>query len=354
MTLKIITSSGDAYTLGRTIGEAMAEAVQRVTVNNEELAAAESRWTGSGYIVQLMDAARQAYPGYVRELEGMADGMGVTYERAFIWNCRGDLKWPDDVSPTEIASLGEGCTTLIIPPAGDQPGVIAHNEDGSGDFHDSCLWVSAKPDAGPGFDSFLYPGMLAGHTMAANGAGIVQTINDIRVHDLKPGIPRHFICRAVLDCTTMDAALDVLGRTDRAGGFHHNLGSVSEGRLVSVEAPASGCMARDVTDAASAHANHLVMPEMKDKAQDISQSTSVRQSRADELLAQGALDEGGPTRILFEALPGHEILRNPGDDSDDYNKTLATGIFELSKDGVRLALHNGPEEQNIHSVHLPV
>ncbi|MBC8267771.1 MAG: peptidase C45 [Rhodospirillaceae bacterium] len=354
MTIRKITASGDAYGVGRTIGEAIAETVQNVTVHVEELVALEQRWKGSDYVGQMLAATRQSYPAYIHELQGMADGMGVTFERAFLWSCRGDLRWPDNSSPEIAAGLGESCTTLIIPATPDQPATIAHNEDGYEKFADYCFWISVKPDGCPGFDSFIYPGMIPGHTMAVNHAGIVQTINDITVHDLKPGIPRHFICRAVLDCTSVDAAIDVLKRTDRAGGFHHNLGSTTEGRLVSVEAPASGYAIKEVTDTPSAHANHLVSPELKNKEQTISQSTSARQSRADELLAQGALAEGGPTRILFESNPAQEILRTPDDASDDTNVTLATGIFQLSKDGVSYAIHDGPDKQNAIQADLPL
>ncbi|MBT6825473.1 MAG: peptidase C45, partial [Rhodospirillales bacterium] len=205
------------------------------------------------------------------------------------------------------------------------------------------------PDNGPGFESFLYPGMMAGHAMAANDAGIVQTINNIRVHDLKPGIPRHLICRAILDCTTMDEALTWLQREDRAGGFHHNLGSAKEGRLVSVEAPASGFSAKEISSRPSAHANHLIFDELKDIPQEISKSSSVRQPRADELLKQGALDDGGATRILFEALPEHEILREPDDSGDDYGKTLGTGIFEMNEDSLTISIHDGPKNRDVYT-----
>jgi len=352
MALTVISASGDAYSVGRMIGEEIAETVQRVTVHNEELVAAEQRWSASHYLDQLIAAARRTFPQYVRELEGMADGMGITFARAFLWNCRGDLHWPDDISPAVAAGLGEGCTSLIIPANDEQPAVIAHNEDGSADYHEHCYWVSVKPDKGPTFESFLYPGMIPGHTMATNGAGIVQTINNIRVHDLGPGLPRHFVCRAVLDCTTMDEALELLKRTDRAAGFHHNLGSAREGRLVSVEAPASGYTARKVTAKPVAHANHLIAPELREIPQHLTRSSDVRQSRADELLDRNALAEGGPTRILFDAQPGHEILRTPGDGNDDYGKTLATGVFELRADKVSVTVHDGPEHRNIHSVHI--
>lgn len=355
MTFKTISASGAPYDLGRMIGKATREAVHRVSIHNPEQMATEQRWSGSDYVDQLIAATRHAFPQYIAEMQGMADGMDIPFKRVFMWNCRGDLLWPRDISPAVAAGLSDGCTTLIIPPRDNhgtsQPAMIAHNEDGSSDYYDQCFWVSAKPDNAPGFESFLYPGMIAGHTMGASHGGIVQTINNMRVHDLKVGVPRHFISRAILDCTTMDQALALLSRKDRAGGFHHNLGSVLEKRLVSVEAPASGCMIREIscdpTSPAVAHTNHLLSEELKNTPQEISHSSHVRQIRADELLKQGMLDHGGPTGILFDSLKDHEIHRQPGDDGDDYGQTLGTGIFELHSNTLSITLHDGPDNRNI-------
>jgi len=354
MTLTMIKASGNAYDMGREIGQAMAKTVHAVAVHNEELVAIEQNWSGSHYLDQLIAAARQVFPHYVRELEGMADGMDITFARAFLWNCRGDLPWPKDISPAIAAGLSEGCTTLMIPPEGDKPAMIAHNEDGSEDYHGHCFWVSARPDVGPEFESFLYPGMIPGHTLAANAAGVVQTINNIRVDDLQPGLPRHFICRAVLACQTPNDALELLKRTDRASGFHHNLGFAGDGRMVSVEAPASGCISQDISKMPYAHANHLISPTLKNKAQTITRSSAVRQDRADALLATDVLTESGPTGILFEAKRGHEILRSPVDGGDDYGKTLATGLFEMTTHSVNITIHDGPDNLNIHSTVLEI
>jgi hypothetical protein len=83
--------------------------------------------------------------------------------------------------------------------------------------------------------------MLPGHTFSVNSDGLVQTINNIRVDDLQPGIPRHFICRVILDFNTFEEALVHIQRRDRASGFHHSLGDNSGNNLLSVEAPSSAC-----------------------------------------------------------------------------------------------------------------
>ena len=116
--------------------------------------------------------------------------------------------------------------------------------------------------------------------------------------------------------------------------------------------PASGCTIKEIIDAPLVHTNHLITPEQQDNPPTVTQSSSARQRRADQLLAQGALSDGGPVRILFDTEPGHEILRSPVDGGDDYGKTLATGVFELSKDCVSVAIHEGSDNRNIHSTHL--
>jgi Acyl-coenzyme A:6-aminopenicillanic acid acyl-transferase len=352
--MKRIYASGDPYSIGQEIGREIADTVHRVTLDNEEFSDAENRWLGSDYIKQMKEEAQQFAPQYMLELEGMADGMQIDLERAFIWNCRGDLRWPDDISPALAFSLSEGCTSVILPEDDQKPAIIGHNEDGGAEFANNCFWVSVKPDNAPGYESFLYPGMLAGHSMGANYAGIVQTINNIRVHDLKPGIPRHFIARAILDCTSMEQVQSLLKRDDRASGFHHNIGSAKEGLLASIEAPASGCAVRHIADAPKSHANHLIYPELSELQQSITKSSKVRQTRSEKLLGQGALDNHDPSKVLFDKQKGSEILRRPTDGGDDYGQTLATGIFELTPETVKISVHDGPENRDMLIVDMPL
>ena len=348
VTLRQIKASGSPYDFGREIGVAVREAVMTVSVRNPEFQALEERWAGSAYVSDLKLATQAAYPAYMREIEGMADGISLPFEQIFIWNCRGDLRLPDDVSKSVKNGAADGCTTLMIPGdlAAGYVHTIAHNEDGSDDLHGHCFWLSANPDSGQAFESYLYPGMIAGHTLAVNAAGLVQTINNIRVHDLKPGVPRHICSRAVLDCSSLDDAVKVLSRTDRASGFHHNLGMAGDDRLISVEAPASGCEVREINKPA-AHANHLIYEPFASTDQTVTASSEARQSRATQMLEEELHVDGGPEAILFDrSEAGKAIHRIPGDGSDDYGRTLATGIFTINSTGVNWRLHDGPEHKN--------
>ena len=128
--------------------------------------------------------------------------------------------------------------------------------------------------------------MLPGHSVAVNGAGLVQTINNIRAGDLKPGIPRHFVCRAILDEDSIPGVIGHLARRDRASGFHHALGMIGEESPLSVEAPASTTIIRTVA-APMAHANHLLDDTFEDADQAITASSKYRQDTVDTYLAEG-------------------------------------------------------------------
>lgn len=336
-----VHAKGDAFAIGLALGEASAEALVTNVFATEEYQALDAHWRGSEYLGLLEAAARANYPGYLREIEGIAAGADQDFETIFLWNCRGDLRLPVDVSPTVAEAAASGCTTIQIPAQDGAPAIIAHNEDGPSELLGACMWIEAEPDGEAPWQSFMYPGMLPGHTLGLNASGVVQTINNIRAHDLKPGIPRQIICRAILGSSTMDAAIEILHRTDRASGFHHNLGEAGSRRIASVEAPASGCHVR-MTNAPLAHANHLLEHAFEQLDQAITDSSRKRQAAADRMIADGVLSRGTAEDILFDE---HTPIHCDKDARDDYAQTLATGVFRLHSDRVDWTLHAGPDDR---------
>ncbi|RWG38475.1 MAG: peptidase C45, partial [Mesorhizobium sp.] len=213
--IRRLRAKGDAFSVGFVIGQATAssfrERVFRENVFVSELnQILNTRWRGSDYLKSLESASRAAYPRYVREIEGIAAGAGQDFETVFLLHCMAELMLPEGVSQAVENSAAAGCTSLLIPAEGDGPAVIAHNEDGEREFLGACLWVEVEPDEGPAWSSFMTPGMLPGQTFGLNEAGLVQTINNIRPNDLKPGVPREIISRAILSAKGLDEAIEIL------------------------------------------------------------------------------------------------------------------------------------------------
>ena len=89
--LGFITASGDAHVVGRALGAASAHALREVVPALDRFRALQREWSGTDRVRSLEAAARAAWPRYVREIEGIADGAGIAFETVFLWNCRGDL-----------------------------------------------------------------------------------------------------------------------------------------------------------------------------------------------------------------------------------------------------------------------
>ena len=339
--MKSIEVSGDPYQVGYGLGEAAAGTIHETVLNVERYKSLERDWSASDRLKSLLAAARQAYPEFLREIEGIADGAGVGFDDIFLWNCRGDFPGGGDQSHADAA----GCTTVMIPARGDEPAVIAHNEDDQAELDGHCFLARVRPSHGLGFLSFYSPGLLPGHTFAVNDAGLVQTINHIRPHDQVTGIPRHIIARAVLASSDLDGALGILSRRDRASGFHHNLGQAGGVALLSVEAPASMCVVRHIGYAA-VHSNHLVFPECADIGQEVADSSASRQRRAEALIGNGALEGRDALVILGDQAESELPICRKRRGGTDPGYTLATAVFEVADERVAWRVHS-------HSLEAP-
>jgi hypothetical protein len=263
---------------------------------------------------RLLDTAAERLPWVVEELEGLAEGLGLPFLTVAAWNCRGDL----------LASVPDGCTSLVLP--GEVP-LIAHNEDGLPCLDGACFLARLRPAGQPGFLTFCYPGSLPGHTFSLTAAGLVVTINNLRLVGVSPVLPRMVLSRALLAQPDLAAALALLETAPPGGGFHFTLAQAGVGEVLSVEVGGGGFSCRPVT-APALHANHCLH---LGAPQTITASSADRQRRGEALIAGG---EGDPLVLLGDTGgPGLPIYRRAPDDPDEEN-TLATALFRLTPAGV--------------------
>lgn len=322
--LKCYQLGGTPEAIGRQLG-LLAAPIFNAYMAQSAAWQAVSRWRGSVFAQQLRAEAQRHFPACVAELDAMAEALGWPAEDLFLWNCRGEL----------IHRVPDGCTTIAAPtPAG---ALIAHNEDGDPYLYGRCFLVDVQPDGKPGFVSFCYPGSLPGHTFAATRAGLVQTINNVRIREPRAGVPRMMLARAVLDAATLDEALALLRDTPRASGFHHTIGgALADGvRVHSVEATAQRCSITAL-NAPSGHANHLIHAGCESEAQIVTDSSRDRQIRLAELLPALGAQPGGDALVGVlqdRAGGGLPIFRDDPHDPDDEN-TLATACFAIGAEGV--------------------
>ena len=320
---------GDAYDVGFQLGLLARGVFDGVLARIERYRETIAEWRDSDRARELEQAARRTFPEHVRELEGIADGANVSFATVFAWNCRGDFPGGGDQTPLA------GCTDVMAWSRDARTALMAHNEDDQRELDGACFLVDVRPWAGRRFISFYSPGLLPGHTFGWNDAGLIQTINHLRTHDQRIGVPRHLLARAVLGCSSLEQARTLIASTPRAGGFHHNLATCRGApRMVSIEAPARA-RAEHVVDAYQAHANHLITPELSAVEQTVAPSSAARQARADALLASGVHDIDAALAVLADEHDAEWPIRRKGQSERDPGFTLASVVFSLSDDGAR-------------------
>lgn len=321
MSLRAITLAGDPYAVGHGLGRAVAGFVRTHLVHLPEWRVLQ-RWRGTRRVAAMEALVRERFPAYVRELEGIADGAGLDFGAAFVWNCRRDL----------AVHTREGCTTVVV--SGACGRLIAHNEDGHPQFRGHCLLATIGRTGARAITAFVYPASLPGNAFGVNDAGLVQTVNNVRTHDVGSGVPRQFLARAILDAASIDEAVGLLQGCERASGYHHVLAQAGDRRVLTVEAPASGVVATEV-QSAFAHTNHLVSERLAHVPQTVTASSAARQARVERLCASLPPVPGTDAvrAVLADRAGKLPVYRADPEDPDEEN-TLATAIFELDRDAV--------------------
>jgi predicted choloylglycine hydrolase len=323
--LAFLEASGSPHDVGAALGRFGRRAVHEHLVRTRAWTAvvAHSRDARTRGMAASVEAR---FPRCFAELRGLAEGLGLPFDEVFAWNCRGDI----------LTGTPDGCTTVQLPGARR---VIAHNEDGDPGLRGHCAILHAVPEGGIAFTAFVYPGSLPGHAFAANDAGLVQTVNNIRSLDVGDGVPRMVLTRALLECGTLDEAVATLRNGPRAGSFHLTLAQAGDARLLGIEFTARACSVREIT-APAAHANHLVHPATVGERQIVTASSASRQRRAVDLLAAGA----DPLAILRDTGgPGLPIRRDDPCDPDAEN-TLATAVFTLERERLDWNVYDTPDD----------
>ena len=123
--------------------------------------------------------------------------------------------------------------------------------------------LEARPDDGPDFVTVVEAGLLAKAGLNAAGLGLVTNamVTDADVGE--PGLPYHVLLRAILDCSTVTGALEVLQAGPRSSSANY-LVAQAGGAALDIEA-APG----DVTclyplfpdeDGLLLHTNHFQAP----------------------------------------------------------------------------------------------
>lgn len=274
--------------MGQQIGEAMKEAVRHSIDNARSLLEqtySDLQLTWEGAVIQsrkYIPFAQERYPEFVEEMEGMAEGAGVSADELSVVNAM-------EAVTTDALHLTK-CTSLAVNGERTANGhvLLAHNEDWVPEDESDVYVIHATPRNAPVFLAMTYGGLLP--NIGMNTAGIAQSCDTVYPTDSRIGIPRIFFSRAVLSARTPSEAIRHMVAPLRAAGYNHLLAHES-GELYNIEVSARQFAMLYSQDGMLAHTNHYLDPAMQlvEYEPDELIATRVRYSRTFHLVQKTRL-----------------------------------------------------------------
>jgi len=329
--IPIIEVKGSARERGRQQGEGARQQILDAIAHYREILppVIEVTWEeGLREARKFLPYAEEAFPQFVEELRGIAEGSGILFEEVWILNCYEGL--------TESRRQLWGCTSIAVrdDQTADGHVLLAHNEDWHSVDRGNVYLVHAEPDDGLPFLGITYGPLLA--NVGLNGAGIGVAINSVYPTDGGVGVPRILYSRAVLNVRTIGEAIRACVPKLRAGGYSYVLADPN-GELYSVETSATTHTIRYGEDGWLVHTNHYLSPKMQDlEAPGVYSGSHVRLNRAQRLLRSqlGNVTVASLQSLLRdhvnqpESICMHEDLEDP---LHEREQTLISLVMDLTE-----------------------
>lgn len=289
--IPIIEARGDHRTVGRQIGAACKPQIERMLSGLREGFPAGVTWDDMlRQSAVYLEHSRVAYPQYVAELEGIAEGAGTPFEEIFLSMC--EELWE--------AAAWRGCSDMAARGRATADGstLIAHTNDLLPESEENLVILKIQAGDEPEFIGVSSGGV--GISAGFNASGISLTGNQLDQNDIRPGVPRLLVARAILSSKRLGEAIEHCLLPSRASSYN-NLIADTNGEVYSMEGSATDCEPLYIEGDILAHTNHYLSPVMRhfeDDRNDIGGSV-FRYNRAMRLLRENF---GQLTPELFQTL----------------------------------------------------
>jgi isopenicillin-N N-acyltransferase-like protein len=321
--IPLLRVAGSHREVGRAVGAATAPVLRDAVAFDAALPAGRSRDEQLALAARYRDATRAATPWLVEEIDGAAEAAGVDPLALFaasveeIWTVR-----PSQAGATE--PVAGRCSDLVVgsPVTADGHVWVAHNNDLGEASEPQVVAVEWRV---PGEPVVLSLGIGPWISVGWNGAGLSLTGNELSPNDERIGVPRLLMVREQLTATTLDGAIAMALRPDRASSYN-TVFAHRDGGVANVEGSGGDAVVRRVgVGETLAHTNHYVEPTMLRYEGDpaYARRSATRYDRACALLGAAMEHPGSVTfDVLRSWLADHAgapdaLCRHPGGDVAD-------------------------------------
>ena len=340
--------AGSHREVGRQVGEATIEVIRRAVAFDDALPPGRSRAAQLALAAQLprRDAGLHAVAGRGdrRRRRGGRRGPAGAVRRLG----RGDLGRPSPQADRAEPVHGR-CTDLVAGPPATADGHVwvAHTNDLSPAAEADLVAIEWRV---PGEPVVLSLGTGPWISVGWNDAGLSLTGNELSPNDERVGVPRLLMVREQLTARSMDEAVAMALRSDRASSYN-TVFAGRDGSVVDVEGSATDHELVSLDPAGHlVHANHYACARMRRYEGDPAYATrsAVRHARAAELLAAapaGSITPDALRAMLADHATDPPICRHEA--AEERSKTVFWCVADVTVGEIRFGRGNpcASEEQ---------
>jgi len=324
--MKTVTARGTPVEIGRALGKAAPLFFRWSCQDAPPVPEEETQ----AFTRKCWAATSSRYPAIAKEIEGIAQGAEVPLDRLFSLFC-------EELWDSEEKNPATGCTDIVVRGTASSTGttLLGHtNDSGTSQVGPTIVRIvpsdGRPPSTGIGIDGYA-------PAVGRNDAGIILTGNQLTSSDMRPGVPRLILARAVLDQPTIELAAGVCLDPHRASSYNNILAD-SNGTVIDLEGSATRTTVVPFQDDMLVHTNHYLMPSMTDLERKWDQaSTQMRLEVATDLGQQLAPHTPDTIARILASHAGYPdcICRH-----DEDTRTFFATIYEAETG--RLWLSDGP------------
>ena len=276
--LPLIEARGTYREVGHQIGSQCKERIQTMLAGLRDELPPGVTWEAMLNQSRVYVAhSRAVYPQYIEELEGLAEGAQVPFDEVFLTMC--EELWE--------SFAWHGCTDMAARGRATADGstLVAHTNDLLPKTEAMLVLLKVQAGSEPEYLGVSVGGIAI--SAGYNAARISLTGNQLDSNDVRPGVPRLLVVRAILGSKTLSEAMTHCLVPTRASSYNNVLADGS-GEVYSMEGSATDLEAIYIKDDVMAHANHYVAPSMRrfERDRSVNANSIIRHNRAEYLLHQ--------------------------------------------------------------------
>ena len=233
----VIEMSGSHYDMGRQYGTQCRELIRelqakfdRLILKGDNVEAAKAVARGA------VPHVREAAPGLIDEVQGIADGAGLDFDDVFRMNCSVEVfAWQGCIESQAVNTVPtqpDGCSSFAL--RAKEGTLVAWNMDWWTLWQPYIVLLHGRPDDGPAFYAFAFagcvgrPGMSEHVAVAANYLSYRGGMAPGKANQWEgPGVPYGFLSRIILKQRSTADAVAAIAGVRRMAGLNYTIGDAA-------------------------------------------------------------------------------------------------------------------------------